>query len=1586
MGKITRNFIKGRMEKTTDERLIPQGTYIDALNIRLGSTEDAEVGVISNSKGNEQLTTLRYIDGTPLSDQARTIGKFADSVNETLYWFVHDPNFSVGATGKLDMIVSYNVFTNILTYHIISIDDGDGINTTLNFNPQYLIIGIDLVIQTSPAGQSGLVYFTDKYNAPRFFNKTRNYENPVGNIDDSLLEEAILVIKKPPTESPVINTFLTGGQENFIDTRFICFAYRYRYEDNEYSATSQWSEPAFTPNPFNFSVDSYLNEGMTNGHNTVQITFNTGGALVKAIDLLFKEAGTATIKVIEKLNKIEQAYSDNTDIVYMFNNSKIFTVLPEYEILRLYDNVPRFAKAQTIMGNRLVYGNYIEGYNMIDSYGQPVKLGYAADLVEDEIGESILADTTSTGNYNINGAETVPNSVLNIDFSGLTFPLPAGGSVSIDITIEHQQFSYNPSMSPVTDVDASITVSLSFFLINEYTSLAQMVASVEFQERVGIATNIQTDPADYCNGATWTDYINCYLPSTVGVYLKFASGISADGQPIAVTVSGNTMKIQFVAMRYVNSITAPTQNVYEFYKVSTAQAIYQEIANPRSLHSNRGYEVGIVYMDEFNRSTTALVSTSNNVHVPCGNSALKNSIQVTIPYDNIAPAWATRYKFVIKADQENYETVYTSIYFDDPDTNSVYFLLEGENAQKVEVGDRLIVKADSSGPVQNCAYATVLEKEVKKSGFINPDGNFTVPAGVYMKINPNSFAAVNTDTDVIAPGQRYESQRNENQCPVVYYPVNIETSPGVYDYNIPAGSKIHLFFRFERNGTSIGSACEERKYTYDRVFVSPQTYDGFMEWWDGENIASTLNTGTGNVINYFIPGLYPYTNLLDCNLDGHFQFQEYVPSGQIYLAVNGVRSCGNTVNKASRIWVNIEVFRAENMLIFETEPSNALPDVFFENDLSFAIIDGDHQGNVQDQSFYTSTPAIIDTGFYNCFCFGNGAESYKIRDSVSGQTFNFGNRVTSVSAQDYKEANRFADLTYSGVYNDESNINKLNEFNLGLVNYKPLESSFGPIQIIDGRETDIRVLQEDKVSYVLAGKNLLSDAAAGGAITSIPEILGTQIARIEKFGISSSPESYTVWGYDTFFTDAKRGAVLQLRGSSYNEALTVISEFGMRTWFRDMFITDFNTQKLGGYDPYMNEYVLTTNDISLPVEEQCIACGMSQTFNVYGYEDIDYCVDVGQAVGETVISWIVTPTGTPFEVIVSYNGTDTSSGSVSDDGLVIINKDLQFVETLTITIISTGDIRLEVTAGCPVQVELMMIQVGVTNDSDAGDFVHNQYNYIDGTYISPTTSTLVAFASGTDNPLVSQYTQTNGYVGTGNVPTVGSIVRMICNNFDFDTYNFDTSKDRFLYLRSNTLYANTPTDIAALLAVANVATPNQGGGTNNYAEFTMPGGGSYMYLIWDYRTSLGVPLCYSVSSVEACCECEACLTECNEYFISSGAGTVSYKDCYTGEILSLTVAAYQGYFLCSDSDYIPFFETGGGTIQTISACGCDNFVGECWYFEIVITETAEIDYTPCGGSPILNTFTPGVYFFCVSVIPIINSGIVTMRFDVNGCP
>ena len=108
MANTKRHFIAGKMNKSVDERLLPNGEYVDALNVRLGSTEASEIGSVENSKGNTQLSTLEY-NGTPLSSNAKCIGAYEDGARETIYWFVHDPNFSASVSTKLDLIVSLNV-------------------------------------------------------------------------------------------------------------------------------------------------------------------------------------------------------------------------------------------------------------------------------------------------------------------------------------------------------------------------------------------------------------------------------------------------------------------------------------------------------------------------------------------------------------------------------------------------------------------------------------------------------------------------------------------------------------------------------------------------------------------------------------------------------------------------------------------------------------------------------------------------------------------------------------------------------------------------------------------------------------------------------------------------------------------------------------------------------------------------------------------------------------------------------------------------------------------------------------------------------------------------------------------------------------------------------------------------------------------------------------------------------------------------------------------------------------------------------------------------------------------------------------
>jgi hypothetical protein len=784
-----------------------------------------------------------------------------------------------------------------------------------------------------------------------------------------------------------------------------------------------------------------------------------------------------------------------------------------------------------------------------------------------------------------------------------------------------------------------------------FASVFDMVSDPSFQDAVGTITNVQT-MANSCNGVTLSDAFNCAMLSTLDTYSKYTSGINTANLLVsALNTVGDVISFQFPAVAYVDNLVTPTYTAYEYMQINSAESFFQKISQNQSLHSNRDYEIGIVYMDDFGRSTTALVSQFNTAHVPCGDSDKKNRILVeipSVPVPQIAPYWATRYKFVIKADKDTYETIYTNIFFVDPETGNVYFYLEGENARKVNAGDRLIVKRDSSGPTDACAYATVLEVASQAADFIlipspsNPSVNIPIPGGVYMKIKPNDFSAIFNENSYIGYGNRVKEETTNGVSPILEYPMNIYSATGTptlfVDYNVPQGSIIKLHFKFYRGEEGDSQTnCEARIYELEVSLISQGNYANMYDWFIGDNVANVLNNGTSwvgpdnnpatncPVQNVFIPTLATSTAGMPTDLCvNYYRFYRDSVTNFLALQISGTRACGF---KNSFVEANIQVYRADSLFIFETEPSDALPDVFFENELSFEINTlGEHQGNIMNQNLTTGSPAVIDTGFFNCYAFGNGAESYKILDSIKGNYILLGNRVTAVAAEDYEAVRRYADITYSGIYNNESNVNKLNEFNLGLLNYKQLERSFGSIYILDARQTDVLVLQEDKISYVLTEKNLLSDAGAGGALTSVPNVLGTQIARAEKYGISFNPESYIQWGEDRYFTDVKRGAVINLKDSETGMSqLQVISEAGMSTWFRDLFITDFDTQKLGAYDPYSKEYVLSSNETKIPTVTECLSCGITQEFVLSGIEKItEYCVNVGNLVGDVNIVYNVT--------------------------------------------------------------------------------------------------------------------------------------------------------------------------------------------------------------------------------------------------------------------------------------------------------------------------------------------------------------------------
>ena len=210
----------------------------------------------------------------------------------------------------------------------------------------------------------------------------------------------------------------------------------------------------------------------------------------------------------------------------------------------------------------------------------------------------------------------------------------------------------------------------------------------------------------------------------------------------------------------------------------------------------------------------------------------------------------------------------------------------------------------------------------------------------------------------------------------------------------------------------------------------------------------------------------------------------------------------------------------------------------------------------------------IRLGWHNCYSFGNGAESDRIRDDYNAPQIDNGVKV-STTFSGYSEETKGSGMIYSGLYNSTSEVNDLNEFNLSQKITKNLNPAYGSIQALKTRDTDVVVLTEDKVLKVLANKDALYNADGNPQLTATDRVLGTAVPFVGDYGISKNPESLAWDQFRLYFTDKQRGAVLRLS----RDGLTPISNVGMRTWFRE------NLPKaqslLGTFDTVNGEYNLT---------------------------------------------------------------------------------------------------------------------------------------------------------------------------------------------------------------------------------------------------------------------------------------------------------------------------------------------------------------------------------------------------------------------------
>ena len=175
----------------------------------------------------------------------------------------------------------------------------------------------------------------------------------------------------------------------FVFPRFGC---RYKYKDGEYSAFSPFSEVAFLPGRYDYLPKEGYNLAMVNTIRALGVcNFVDARSIPKdvvSIDILYKESNSPNVYSIKTVNKvsIEPDVYDSWNAIsptemrdpnliakqltygYLDVEAEmIHSILPSNQLLRPYDNVPRKALAQEVVGNRLVYANYLQNYNVFSS-------------------------------------------------------------------------------------------------------------------------------------------------------------------------------------------------------------------------------------------------------------------------------------------------------------------------------------------------------------------------------------------------------------------------------------------------------------------------------------------------------------------------------------------------------------------------------------------------------------------------------------------------------------------------------------------------------------------------------------------------------------------------------------------------------------------------------------------------------------------------------------------------------------------------------------------------------------------------------------------------------------------------------------------------------------------------------------------------------------------------------------------------------------------------------------------------------------------------------------------------------------------
>ena len=354
-----------------------------------------------------------------------------------------------------------------------------------------------------------------------------------------------LLVGKNPNYNPQWK-----GDPDLLKQEYVRFSYRIKFIDNEYSLMAPFSQIMFIPEQYglfgkgiktqledmNDAYQSTIVSWMQNNVDNIllripipkiiksnQVLATTANATdliaslhIKSIDILYKESDSLAVKVLDTVQITSATtftsiiYEDLTHfnntvkyLDYNYESSKPYKTLPENQTVRVYDKVPIKALSQEIIGNRIVYGNYV------DKHSSPLASNYGVTITD----KSVVYD-----NYT-----QFPNSSLKENRSyqvGLVLSDRYGRQSSVILSTQDD----NPNQPGST-----VFSSYKKYLDNDVFNWLGDAFRITFNEAIPVDNpgpgiwNATTTPLGWFSYKTVVkqqeqDYYNVYLPGFVNGY------------------------------------------------------------------------------------------------------------------------------------------------------------------------------------------------------------------------------------------------------------------------------------------------------------------------------------------------------------------------------------------------------------------------------------------------------------------------------------------------------------------------------------------------------------------------------------------------------------------------------------------------------------------------------------------------------------------------------------------------------------------------------------------------------------------------------------------------------------------------------------------------------------------------------------------------------------------------------------------------------------------------------------------------------------------------------------------------------------